>query len=472
VSDLARLIFPALRWHARTGYGHERARIDATLKLGVGGYIIFGGKADAARRLTTDLQAASAHPLLIGSDFERGAAQQVDGLTHLPPAAALGFLDDAEVAAHCGEITASEARSVGINWVYAPVADLDIEPENPIVQTRSFGDDPEHVGRLVQAWVGGAQRNGVAACAKHYPGHGRATSDSHTSLPAVRTSLADLEATDLQPFRWAIAGGVRSVMSAHVAYPDWDASGLPATLSSQMLGYLRMELGFEGLIVTDALIMEGALRGRGEARACEDAVRAGCDALLYPVDAAAVTRAMEKAVTADQKLDARAKDAVERVAQLAESLKGDPVGIDIAAHREFADAVADLTLHTLRGESLNLRRPVSVVVVDDDVGGPYAVGPRGIFAKKLAGRKPVIRPGGSRLLLVYSEPRSWKGHAMLSRKSVAAIKREIPRVGLVILFGHPRLIEQIPGEVPVLCAWHGQPLMQEAAARWVVARLR
>jgi beta-glucosidase-like glycosyl hydrolase len=126
MNRFARVIFPSLRWRARTGYRHEQARIDATLELGVGGYIIFGGTADAARRLAGQLQAASAHPLLIGSDFERGGAQQLEGLTHLPAPAALGFIGNEEIAGRCGEITAREARSVGINLVYAPVADLDI----------------------------------------------------------------------------------------------------------------------------------------------------------------------------------------------------------------------------------------------------------------------------------------------------------------------------------------------------------
>jgi hypothetical protein len=185
-----------------------------------------------------------------------------------------------------------------------------------------------------------------------------------------------------------------------------------------------------------------------------------------------VTRALETAAAADPKLEARATNAVERIGKLAESLGSAAPVVDLAADREFAEAVADMTLHTLRGESLNLRRPFTVAVVDDDGGGPYAVGPRDIFAKKVAGGKAAVQRAGSRILLVYSEPRSWKGHAMLSAKSVAAIRREILRASLVILFGHPRLVAQIPGEVPVLCAWHGQPLMQEAAAKWVTQRLR
>jgi hypothetical protein len=126
----------------------------------------------------------------------------------------------------------------------------------------------------------------------------------------------------------------------------------------------------------------------------------------------------------------------------------------------------------LRGDSLNLTAPVLPVIVDDDVGGPYSVGSRRIFAGTLRSAGITIGPGGSRVLLVYSEPRSWKGHAMLSPASVAAITREAARASLIVLFGHPRLLAQIPAETSVICAWHGQPLMQEAAARWVRERLR
>lgn len=472
MSTTARLVFPALRWRGSTGFGHERARIDATLKAGIGGYILFGGRADAVRKLTADLQTASAHPLLIGSDLERGAAQQFDGLTHLPPAAALGFLRNPDLSRRCGEITAREARSVGVNWVYAPVGDLDIEPENPIVQTRSFGDDAAVVGGLVSAWVTGAQASGVAATVKHYPGHGRTTLDSHATLPVVRTPLAELEAQDLAPFRAAVAAGVRSVMTAHVAYPGWDPSGVPATLSKTILGYLRDRAAFTGPVVTDAFIMEGALKGRGPSRAAVEAIAAGCDALLYPSDPLAVAAALDRAATAPG-FRKRLDDAVSRVTLLAELVRSpEPPAPDAAAHRTFADTTADLAVHTLRGDMLRLVEPLAISVVDDDVGGPYIVGPRDIFAKTL--RAGGVRTGApaSRVTVVYSEPRSWKGRAALGERSMAALRELAGSTALFVLFGHPRLLGQVPGDAPVVCAWHGQPLMQEAAARWVVGRLR
>ena len=468
----ARLVFPALRWRQRTGFEHERPGIERTLALGVGGYVLFGGTAEAAGALIQDIRAAAPHPLLFASDFERGVGQQVSDRTHLPPPAALGFLGKPELTARCGQITARQARQIGINWVYAPVADLDVEPNNPIVQTRSFGDLPDPVGAHVGAWVRAAEAAGVATSVKHYPGHGRTTADSHETLPAVDAALDVLAATDLKPFADGIEAGTRSVMAAHVAFPAWDPSGLPASLSAPLLAHLRSALGFDGVIVTDALIMEGVLRGRGAAGAAVLGVAAGADALLYPQDAEAVVQALDAAVGRSLP-SARLDDALARVGRLAHGVAGpDEHAPDLAEDAAFAEALADLTLHVLRGDALGLVEPLEILIVDDDLGGPYAVGPRDLFKRRLTNLGVRTGKGGSRIVLVYAEPRSWKGRAMLGDRSLAALRRAAPSAALIILFGHPRLEGQLEGTAPVLCGWHGQPLMQHAAARWVAARLR
>ena len=181
--DPGRLILPALRAAPDGSFAHEAGAIADALDLGVGGFIIFGGNAESVRRLTADLLRRAERPLLIASDLERGAGQQVEGLTEFPPPLALAALDDPDVARWAGAVTAQEARAVGINWVFAPVADLDVLPENPIVQTRAFGDDPNRVATLVRNWIEGCQGAGALACAKHYPGHGRTAADSHITLP-------------------------------------------------------------------------------------------------------------------------------------------------------------------------------------------------------------------------------------------------------------------------------------------------
>jgi len=477
-ASLARLVFPALRWR-RESFEHERAKIDAALGVGggVGGFIVFGGTRDAVAALTSELRARAGRPLLIGADLERGPAQQVQGLTELPPPAALGFLDDLAATSACGVVTGVEARSVGINWAFAPVCDLDLEPRNPIVQTRSFGADPVRVGEQAAVWIRGLQEHGVLGCAKHYPGHGRTTQDSHATLPRVATPAGELQQTDGTPFEYAIRAGVGSVMSAFVAYPGWDASGRAASFSPAILGYLRETLNFGGLVVTDALIMAGASAAQPVPAATVTAVAAGCDALLYPEDFPSVVAALDRAVGATIPT-ARADEALARYeAAVAEWGRGtwDVGGVDLDAHAAFADGLADRAAHVVRGEPPTIHLPLAVSIVDDDVGGPYTVGPRDVFHRTLrdAGISLAQRATGNRqrIILVYAEPRSWKGRANLGARSRALVRRLAPGARLVLLFAHPRLASQIPGRAPILCCWHGQPLMQRAAARWLLARV-
>jgi beta-glucosidase-like glycosyl hydrolase len=468
-TSLARLVFPALRWR-RGSFAHERQKIDRALAAGAGGFIAFGGTRHAVAALTADLRAQAGRPLLIGADLERGAGQQVRGLTELPPPAALGALDDLDATHAAALITAGEALSVGLNWAFAPVCDLDVEPENPIIQTRSFGADPQRVGEQAAVWIRGCQEHGVLACAKHYPGHGRTIQDSHATVPRVATPFAALAATDLGPFESAIGAGVGSVMAAYVAYPGWDSSGRAAAFSPTILGYLRDPLNFSGFVVTDALIMGGATAAQAEAPATVAAVAAGCDGLLYPEDFAAVIAALDAAVGKEIS-SARADEALARYERtIGEWGRGTgDRDVDLAANALFADQLAQRTLRWVRGEQPKLGAALRVAVVDDDAGGPYTVGPRDLFAGELRSRGRRTTENGKRIIAVFANPLSWKGHADLSARSRAALRRRLPGAALVVLFGHPRLAAQIPGRVPVLCAWGGDGVMQRAAARAISA---
>jgi len=474
--SLARLVFPSLRWR-RESFAHERSKIDAALAAGVGGFIVFGATRESVATLTRELVEQAGRPLLVGADLERGPAQQVQGLTELPPPAALGWVDDLDVTRTCGMITATEARSVGINWAFAPVCDLDLEPKNPIVQTRAFGADPVRVGEQAAVWIRGAQEHGVLACAKHYPGHGRTTQDSHATLPRVHAALTELQQVDGAPFEYAIRAGVGSVMSAFVAYPNWDRAERAASFSPDILGYLRDTLNFGGLVVTDALIMAGARAAQPVPAATVGAVAAGCDALLYPENFTSVVTALDRAVGAEIS-SARADEALAHydAALAAWGVLPDQGEPDLLSHAAFADALADRAAHLVRGDAPKIRAPLTVSIVDDDVGGPYTVGPRDVFHRTLreAGVGLVQRATRTvqRVVLVYAEPRSWKGRADLGARSRAALRRLVPGAQLVVLLGHPRLAAQIPGTAPILLCWHGQPLMQRAAARRVVSWLR
>jgi len=284
---------------------------------------------------------------------------------------------------------------------------------------------------------------------------------------------------DGAPFEYAIRAGVGSVMSAFVAYPEWDPSGRAASFSSEILGYLRTTLNFSGLVVTDALIMAGASAALPVPAATVQAVSAGCDALLYPDSFDRVVAALDRAVGAEI-TPARADEALARYEQALTAWGGgagrpDQGEPDLAGHAGVADALADRGTHLVRGDPPRITAPISVSIVDDDVGGPYTIPPRDVFHQALreAGVSIAQRASSNvrRVVLVYAEPRSWKGRADLGARSRAALRRLVPGANLVVLFGHPRLASQIPGTAPILLSWHGQALMQRAAARRVLSWL-
>jgi beta-glucosidase-like glycosyl hydrolase len=467
----ARLILPALRSEALSEFAHEAGRIADALEIGVGGFIIFGGTAETVRKLTADLLRRAGRPLLLAADLERGAGQQIAGLTEFPPPMALASLGDPAVIRWAASVTAQEARAVGINWIFAPVADLDLLAENPIVQTRAFGADPNEVATCVRHWVEGCQSAGALACAKHYPGHGRTTVDSHITLPVVEAPADTLRSADLLPFRVAVESGVASIMTAHVAYPSLDDSSLPATLSQTVLGELRRTARFDGLVVTDALIMDGALRGRRESDAGVQAVQAGADLLLYPNDPRRVRDALEAALASGNLKRERLNESLRRYqrALAAASAPTPPVS---RGPFESAEALADALLQQgmVRGAPPTLVGPLDLVVVDDDVGGPYPPSPTDYVNRALGPELIGRYSGGSRVVMVFAEPRAWKGRSGLAGASKEALVHHATGADLLILFGHPRLLNELPNRPPVLLAWHRQRLMQEAVARWLADR--
>jgi beta-glucosidase-like glycosyl hydrolase len=425
------------------------------------------------------LQAESDVPLLIGADLERGAGQQFRGATPLPPLAALGALDDLEVTQRAGELTAREALALGVNWVYAPVADLDIEPLNPIVGSRAFGSDPERVAAHVAAWVEGCRAGGALSCAKHFPGHGRTTADSHVELPVVDAAREELEA-DLEPFRGAVEACVDAIMTAHVAYPALDPSGTPATLSPVIIGdVLRAGLGFQGMVVTDALIMEGVRGEGGEGVAAVRALNAGCDALLYPSDVEAAALALDGSMSRTL-AEGRVTEATARIGEAAARVPPRPVGEwGRVEDRAWALDIAVRSLRTVRGEPALPGSAFGLLTIDDDVGGPYPPPPRSALPGALrdAGRDVTEVEHAARgrplVVAVYADIRAWKGRPGLSPAARHAVGRalEASPGATVLLFGHPRLAAELDAPV-VLAAWGGEALMQEAAARWLLDRDR
>src|SRR5882762_4551924 len=267
--------------------------------------------------LNNQLQAKSQLPLLIGADFERGTAMRLDEGTSFPTAMALAAGGNLEDAYTMGKITALEARAVGIHWVYAPDADINNNPGNPIINTRSFGENPQRVAEFVSAFVLGVQENGGLATAKHFPGHGDTAADSHIDLPVIRADRTRLDQLELVPFRAAISMQVDSIMTGHLNVPSLEPDpNTPATLSHNILtDVLRKELGFQGLIVTDAMDMGGITVRYAPGEAAVRAVVAGADCLLMPPVPDAAFEALQAAVKSGRISKERLDASVRRILQ-------------------------------------------------------------------------------------------------------------------------------------------------------------
>ena len=484
--ELAQLLIPVLRWSPSGGFADARPLIEQSLALGVGGFQLVGGQQDGVRALAKELQLKSRHPLLIAADLERGAGQQFTGATGLPPLAAITSLDDIEALRRAARLTAREARTMGVNWNLAPVCDLDLLLENPITGTRAMGTDARKVAQLVTAWVEACQAEGVLACAKHFPGMGRVTRDPNLELPVVETPADQLKEQDLQPFRAAIAGGVASVMTSHVAYPTLDSSRVPATLSREILQWLlRQQLKFDNLIVGDTMTLTAVLEGRTVAETVVLAVRGGCDVVLAPGDLEEALTALERAYDDGTLEPERVKHSVRRRLKWAQwaSPPNDwrrPSGADTA----WGALLADKVLRVEHGPLPPVGTITEMAIIDDDhQADGLSVECTGIAeAMRLGGNDarlvdvPTPASGGPFVIALFADYVAGKGRTTLLPETIAqvhalvaqaeALQRSVILIGL----GDPRWVAQLGMTHPTVVAWGGDRVMQQAAGRGLLRR--
>ncbi len=482
MTDIAALLIPELRWDPGHRFAHLAAAIDDAIGIGVGGFLITGGLREEVIALTRELHRRSRHPLLVAADAERGSGEQFIGATGLPPAGALGVLRDAEAVRRAARLTARELRALGINWVLAPVLDLDSQPANPFLGARSFGADAQRVAEWVVEWIDACQAEGVLACAKHYPGIGRATGDPHTGVSHVDAPPSLLWSEDLLPFRGAVDAGVASVMASHVVFPTLDDAGDTASRSRPLLGeLLRGELRYDGLVVTDALSAAGSRFGTDEATAALASLRAGCDLLLAPSDPVGLAEALSAARDEGGLDEDALKPALARRAFWADWARPDggrePTLDDVLWARQVADTV----VHAVRGVIPNVGPVADVIQVEDGPESGWRVPPRSrapfLGALGALGLTPRLVDGptddgrGAVIVAVYGEAsagRGRTGYTEATRRRVAqavADARQVHRSSVVLVFGHPRLAELLPEAPNVVCCWSGDRAMQEAAAR-------
>ncbi len=479
------------------GFARAETWVDS---LHVGGLIVsIGSPLDIAAKLNR-LQQRSRFPLLIASDFEGGTSLRFAGGTPLPPNMGVGATGSDSAAYEIGRITALEGRAVGVHLAFAPVADVNNNPANPIINTRSFGEDPALVARMVAAEVRGLQDHGMLATAKHFPGHGDTGTDSHIALPVIDATWARLDSVELVPFRAAIAAGVQVVMSAHIALPGIDPGETrPGTVAPNILtGILRDSLHFQGLVVTDALNMSG-IAARYGAEAGVRAFLAGADLLLQPAEPGAAIDAMAAAMDRGEITSERLDRSVRRVLALKRSLglfRARTVPLDsipaVVGSAEMAREAAEIAGRSLvmvkdSGgviHSLRSARPALTLVTYAEeenraVGQAMAseLRTRG-YAVTLARLWPASGPASydsafaaiSRspvtIFVTADRPTAWRGALGLPAalgQLIATTARSRPAV--LVSLGNPYLLSQLPEVGSYLIGWRSNAIVEQAVAR-------
>jgi beta-N-acetylhexosaminidase len=476
----------------------------------IGGLILFApARVYETAELANGFQRLAEVPLLLAADFEAGAAFRVSATTAFPPLMALGAAGSEDLAYQMGRITALEGRAMGIHMTYAPVVDVNINPDNPIINTRSVGADPALVSRIAGAFIRGVQDHGMLATAKHFPGHGDTSEDSHSLTPVVTADRERLENVELLPFKAAVEAGVKAVMTAHLAVPALDPSGVPATLSAPiMTGVLREKLGFRGLIVTDALEMGGVTNAYSTEEAALRSLLAGVDMLLLPPEPAKVIAYLAAAARDGRIPVARLDASVRRVLEAKASLGLDRnryVDIDELRRRVAPQAYLDqaarafesaVTLVRNDGDVLPLAVApdrLTILSLSSDRGDYFAGQP---FVTAMKTRFPAAAAfyadgdtgqelldqafaqastADAVVLALFSRLADRKGSVDLEPRHVELIRRlaELPDgPGIVaVSFGSPYFLRHIPEVDAYVCLYKNTPETQAVAARALAGEL-
>jgi len=488
---------------------HERI-VDYIEKDGIGGVIMSVGTPVEVAAKLNDLQRHSKLPLLVAADLETGAGFrmrgavympgniELGGATNFPSLMAVGAAGDENLAYEMGEITAIEARAVGIHVPFAPVLDVNNNPDNPIINVRSFGEDPVEVSRMGIAFMQGIQDHGAIATGKHFPGHGDTDTDSHLDLPVIRHDRARMDSVELRPFKEAIDAGIGGIMTAHISVPSLNGGVRePSTLSPMVLtNVLREELGFDGIIFTDAMDMSAIARRHSPEDAAVRAIEAGADVILMPPDVEravnGVVAAVESGRLSEERIDASVRRVLEAKARVGldedRFVRLDQIGelVGTPEHVAVADEIARKSITILKNGSglLPLRgtRSASVLsisfrrssdllagrffnqamretyprlsTVDVDVGGDEVDYDR------------ILRRARAAALVVVGSYSNYAGNVEDLDELAEFIERldqtGVPHV--VVSFGNPYVISKFPDTPAYMLAWNGSEPSQRAAA--------
>ncbi len=468
-------------------------------ELGIGGVILLGGSAAEVAQRCAQLQRWAPLPLLLAADIEEGVGQRFAGATWFPPPMAIGAIAHKSLerargyARALGSVTAQEAMALGLNWVLAPVVDVNNNLDNPVINVRAFGDDPATAAALAVAFIEGARAHPVLTTAKHFPGHGDTDVDSHLNLPTIHHDRDRLESIELPPFEAAIAAGVDSIMSAHLLVPALDPQR-PATLSPKILtGMLRQDLGFGGIIVTDALVMGAIAQKYGTGEASVMALEAGADVLMMPLDPVEAVEAVCSAVASGRIAPERIHQSLERVWRSKAQVCGSPVSpTSSPIWEQLSQPAAAVTVAQILEQSLerqgepapSVKEGHNVIVIDDclacdflDRQAPAVTQPAQQGYSRLhivdARCPPPQIPGAAPVLLqLFVRGNPFRGSAKLLDERWQALVTPSQLQGIAV-YGSPyswrRVRSSLPNTLPGVFTYGQMPAAQAIALEGLFA---
>jgi len=476
----------------------------------VGGIMFLKGDAFSAAMLSNHFQALAPRPLLMSADMERGLAMRLTGATEFPPNMAVAATQDSKMAATMAQAIAQEAKAVGLQQSYGPTLDLNINPLNPIINTRSFGDNLPLTIALSHAVIEGLQSNGIIATAKHFPGHGDVSVDSHISLPVLKADRQQLDEYELKPFKAAIEQGVISVMIGHLAVPKLTGTMEPASISKVIVtDLLRKELGFQGLIITDAMNMKALYNGQNVPDISVKAIQAGNDLLLFSPDPElahrSIVHAVEKGVIPIEQIN----DSVRRILLAKQWLDIEHrklvnlnrVKDDASpeSHRDLAKKIAEASITLVKDEnhymplkrvsSGNLLNIILQDKTDLEVGNGYIKNINNFYsadhiridpaadslryaqAVEMALKAPAV------LVTSYVQALSGSGTLKLTEKQqefIHTLARMMPKEKplIFISLGTPYLINYFPEITTYLCTYSSKEASEESVVKALKGKLK
>jgi beta-glucosidase len=466
-------------------------------EYGVGGIILMGGSAAEVAFKTQQMQSWAKVPLLIAADIEEGVGQRFSGATWFPPPMALQAVS-MKYAEAMGKITAEEALAIGINWLLAPIVDVNNNPENPVINVRAFGITVGEVMGATRGFIAGAKQYPVLTTAKHFPGHGDTAVDSHLQTPMIPHDRQRFEEVEFPPFINAIAAGVDAIMSAHISVPAFDRHHI-ATLSHHILtDILRKEMGFEGLIITDALIMSGVANLGSPADIAVQAVKAGADILLMPVDAIATIDAVCKAVE-NQEIDRdRIRASVQRIWKAKQKvcgilpnlkLLGNPKNLGVAHAIAMKSINVYSSLPELQSGNIQERLEanyLNLIIVDDPltceeflnvrspaVSLPKSKGYQRIIADSLTLANLKGEHFSHIFLQIFSRGNPFRGNTNLHERIQILVTELVleNKLQAIALYGSPYALDRLFPLLPPLMPWGFAYSQQPEAQTAVLQKL-